>query len=392
MRIVMLGAPGSGKGTQSQKLVEKYSIPQISTGDLLREAVASGSELGQQAKVTMDAGQLVSDELVLGIIQERLKQPDAKKGFILDGFPRNLAQARSLHAMLEQIGLPLQATLLMDLDSDVLMQRLTGRLSCSRCGAVFNFYTSPPILENVCDKCGARLHRRADDTEATIENRLKVYENQTRPLVDYYSEQGILYTVDAVGEPEGVFRRLQKALKAALTESEARQEAERALKAAVGMAAEEKFAPAPVVSMAPARKKAAAKKAPARKKAVAKKAPARKKAVAKKAPARKKAVAKKAPARKKAVAKKAPARKKVAAKKAPATKKAAPKKAPARKKAAAKKAPARKKAAAKKAPARKKAVAKKAPARTKAAAKKAPARKKAAAKKAPARKKSARRR
>ncbi len=207
MRIVMLGAPGSGKGTQSQKLVTKYAIPQISTGDLLREAVASGSELGLQAKTTMDAGQLVSDQLVLGIIEERLRQPDASKGFILDGFPRNLAQARALHGMLEQIGLPLQATLLMDLDSDILMQRLTGRLSCGSCGAVFNYYTSPPILENVCDKCGRRLHRRADDTEATIENRLKVYESQTRPLVDYYSEQGILYTVDAVGDSEVVFKR-----------------------------------------------------------------------------------------------------------------------------------------------------------------------------------------
>jgi adenylate kinase len=392
MRIVMLGAPGSGKGTQSQNLVTKYSIPQISTGDLLREAVASGSELGQQAKVTMDAGQLVSDELVLGIIRERLKQPDAKKGFILDGFPRNLAQARALHAMLEQIGRPLQATLLMDLDSDVLMQRLTGRLSCSRCGAVFNFYTSPPTLENVCDKCGARLHRRADDTEATIENRLKVYESQTRPLVDYYSEQGILYTVDAVGDPEAVFRRLQKSLKAALAESAARQEAEKALKAAVGMGVEEKFAPPPEIKKeTPAKKKADARKAPAKKKAVAKKAPAKKKAVAKKAPAKKKAVAKKAPARKKAAAKKAPAKKKAVAKKAPAKKKAAAKKAPARKKAVAKKAPARKKAAAKKAPARKKAVAKKAPARKKAAAKKAPARKKAAAKKVPARKKARKR-
>ena len=305
MRIVMLGAPGSGKGTQSQKLVTKYSIPQISTGDLLREAVVSGSELGLQAKITMDAGQLVSDELVLGIIRERLRQPDAAKGFILDGFPRNLAQAKALNVMLEEMGKPLQATMLMDLDSDILMQRLTGRLTCSRCGSVFNFYTSPPIIENVCDKCGAKLHRRTDDTEATIENRLKVYESSTRPLVDYYSEHGILYTVDAVGELDVVFKRLQKSLKVAISEAETRERAEAALKAAVGLDVEEK-AEAPVVEKAAA-KKAVAKKAT--KKKVAKKAVAKK--------ATKKKVAKKA------VAKKA-AKKKVAKK--PVAKKAAKKK------------------------------------------------------------------
>jgi adenylate kinase len=333
MRIVMLGAPGSGKGTQSQKLVTKYSIPQISTGDLLREAVVSGSELGLQAKITMDAGQLVSDELVLGIIRERLRQPDAAKGFILDGFPRNLAQAKALNVMLEEMGKPLQATMLMDLDSDILMQRLTGRLTCSRCGSVFNFYTSPPIIENVCDKCGAKLHRRTDDTEATIENRLKVYESSTRPLVDYYSEHGILYTVDAVGELDVVFKRLQKSLKVAISEAETRERAEAALKAAVGLDVEEK-AEAPVVEKAAA-KKAVAKKATKKKvakKAVAKKATKKKvakKAVAKKATKKKvakKAVAKKAAKKKvakKAVAKKA-AKKKVAKK--PVAKKAAKKK------------------------------------------------------------------
>jgi len=333
MRIVMLGAPGSGKGTQSQKLVTKYSIPQISTGDLLREAVASGSELGLQAKITMDAGQLVSDELVLGIIRERLRQPDAAKGFILDGFPRNLAQAKALNVMLEEMGKPLQATMLMDLDSDILMQRLTGRLTCSRCGSVFNFYTSPPIIENVCDKCGAKLHRRTDDTEATIENRLKVYESSTRPLVDYYSEHGILYTVDAVGELDVVFKRLQKSLKVAISEAETRERAEAALKAAVGLDVEEK-AEAQVVEKAAA-KKAVAKKATKKKvakKAVAKKATKKKvakKAVAKKATKKKvakKPVAKKAAKKKvakKAVAKKA-AKKKVAKK--PVAKKAAKKK------------------------------------------------------------------
>lgn len=200
MRIVLLGAPGSGKGTQAQKLISEYGIPQISTGDLLRAAVGSGSELGQKAKAAMDAGQLVSDEIVLGMIEERLQDDDAQKGFILDGFPRNLSQAASLDELLEKTGQPLQGALLIDVDFEVLMKRLTGRLSCKNCGAVFNRYTSPPKVENTCDKCSNELFHRADDNEETIGKRLTTYENETSPLIGYFKDKGLLLSVEGVGE------------------------------------------------------------------------------------------------------------------------------------------------------------------------------------------------
>ncbi len=215
MRIVMLGAPGSGKGTQSQKLVGRYGIPQVSTGDLLREALASGSELGLKAKAAMDAGQLVSDDIVLAIIRERLARPDADKGFILDGYPRNLAQAEALDGVLETLGKPLDAAVLMDVDNDLLMKRLTGRLSCQDCGAVYNVHTSPPKNEGVCDKCGGnRLVTRADDNEKTIANRLEVYDRQTSPLIDHYRELGLLRSIDAVGSLDEVFGRIVESLSA----------------------------------------------------------------------------------------------------------------------------------------------------------------------------------
>ena len=213
MRIVMLGAPGSGKGTQAQLLGDKHRIPQISTGDLLREAAASDSPLGRQAKTTMDAGHLVSDDIVLGIIRERIRKPDAKRGFIMDGFPRNLAQAEALDNMLEEIGRPLDAVLYMAVDNDQLMQRLVGRRTCTKCAKVYNVYTSPPIIEGRCDNCGHRLHHRADDNEETIGNRLRVYELHTSPLIEYYTQQEKLETVDAVGEINQIFTRLQRFLK-----------------------------------------------------------------------------------------------------------------------------------------------------------------------------------
>lgn len=208
MRIVLLGAPGSGKGTQAKKLAAKYRIPHISTGDLLRAALAAGTPLGQQAKAAMDAGQLVSDEIVLGIIRERLRANDAKKGFILDGFPRNIAQAQSLDGMLRNLDQPLDCAVLMDVDFDVLMQRLTGRRTCESCGATYNIYTNPPRLDDQCDRCGAALRHRADDNEVTIGNRLRVYESQTKPLIDMYRTQGRLETVNGVGDEEAVFKRM----------------------------------------------------------------------------------------------------------------------------------------------------------------------------------------
>ena len=196
MRIVLLGAPGSGKGTQAIQLAEHFKIPQISTGDLLRIAVKAQTPLGRQAKATMDAGQLVPNEIVMGMIRERLSRPDAKNGFILDGFPRNLEQADQLDKLLDEIHQPIDCTLLIQVDFDNLMERLSGRMSCDSCGEVFNIYTRPPVLDNQCDNCGSELHHRSDDNEETIANRLRVYEAQTMPLVNYYKEQNKLKVVN----------------------------------------------------------------------------------------------------------------------------------------------------------------------------------------------------
>ncbi len=212
MRIVLLGPPGSGKGTQAKLLADRHHIPQVSTGDLLRAAVAAGTELGRRAKAAMDSGELVSDDTVLGIIRERLSEPDAGHGFIMDGFPRNLAQAQALDRTLEDLGQPVDVAVLLDVDFDILMQRLTGRLTCSVCGQMYNIYTSPPKQDNICDRCGGELVHRDDDNEDTIAKRLKVYQEQTRPLVRYYADQGKLRTVSAEGEVNGIFARVQAAL------------------------------------------------------------------------------------------------------------------------------------------------------------------------------------
>ena len=212
MRIVFLGAPGSGKGTQAQRLVADYGVVQISTGDLLRAAVASGSELGQRAKAAMDAGELVSDEIVLGMIRDRLQEPDTKAGFILDGFPRNLAQARALDGVLGEIGQPLDAVCLLDVDFDVLMKRLTGRRTCSKTGKLLNIYFSPQSEIDDCKARGGELIQRADDNEETIGNRLEVYREQTEPLVDFYRQTGLLSKVAGDGSMDDVYGRLKTAL------------------------------------------------------------------------------------------------------------------------------------------------------------------------------------
>jgi len=212
MRVVLLGAPGSGKGTQAKMLVQKYGIPQISTGDLLREAAARGTELGLQAKATMDAGQLVSDDVVLGMIRERIRNPDTARGFVLDGFPRNLAQASALDNLLNAAEQPLDVAVLLNVDFDILMQRLTGRRTCGTCGRVYNVYTTPPKLEGRCDVCGGALRSRADDNEETIGNRLRVYETQTRPLIAYYQRKNRMVEVDGVGDIDTIFARLVSVL------------------------------------------------------------------------------------------------------------------------------------------------------------------------------------
>ncbi len=309
MRIVLLGAPGSGKGTQSKLLVEKYKIPQFSTGDLLRAAVSAGTELGRKAKAAMDAGQLVADDVVLGMIQERLATPDAKGGFILDGFPRNIPQAQSLDAMLARVGQPLQLALLVDVDIEVLMKRLTGRRTCGTCGAIYNVYYTPPKVPGKCDKCGGMLQHRSDDNENTVRNRLKVYEEQTAPLVSYYKAQGKLRTARGVGSISDIFKSISDIIEAQMRPLAA---------VGVGTGSGAKPATARAVAARPVAKEAAGKAAP--KKAVKKKAAPKKAAKKKAAP--KKAVKKAAP--------KKAAKKKAAPKKA--VKKAAPKKAAKKKK------------------------------------------------------------
>ena len=299
MRIVLLGAPGSGKGTQAKLLVEKYKIPQMSTGDLLRAEVAAGTDLGKRAKAAMDAGQLVTDVGVLGMIQARLAKPDAKSGFILDGFPRNIPQAQSLDAMLARLGQPLQLALLVDVDTDVLLKRLTGRRTCGACGAIYNIYFSAPKTANKCDKCGSALTHRSDDNEPTVANRLKVYQQQTAPLVNYYKAQGKLRTVRGVGAVSAIFKNVTDIIESQIRpladvmgkiESAAARQAAKAKAAAVAKAAAAKAA-AKVAKASPSAKAKAV--APAAKpKPVAKKAMPKKAAVKKPAP---KAKPKKAP-------------------------------------------------------------------------------------------------
>ncbi len=208
MRIVLLGAPGAGKGTQAKKIVEKYGIPQISTGDILRQAVADGTPLGLEAKKYMDKGELVPDEVVIGLVKERLGQDDCKKGFILDGFPRNTSQAEVLDRVLGEMNMPLQLALSVDVDFDVLMKRLTGRRTCRQCGQMYNIYYNPPKKEGVCDKCGGELYQRDDDKEETIRKRLEVYQAQTAPLIEYYDRKGILKRVNGVGNIDEIFANI----------------------------------------------------------------------------------------------------------------------------------------------------------------------------------------
>ncbi len=280
MRIVLLGAPGSGKGTQAQRLQAKYGVPQVSSGDLLRDSVARGTELGRKVKSVMDAGQLVSDDLVLGLIRERLGKPDAARGFILDGFPRNIDQANALNALLKELGQPIDAVLLLDVRRETLVQRLAGRRTCPTCGTVYNVH-SMPAGANTCSKDGAQLYQRPDDKEDVVAKRLEVYQTQTQPLIDHYSNLGQLRAVAGEGALEEVFERMEAA----------------ALAKPVSAANVK-------VTTRKARSSAAAKKAPAKKAAPTKKAATKKKASGKKAKARRrparKAAAKK-PARRKSV-------------------------------------------------------------------------------------------
>lgn len=212
MRIIMLGAPGVGKGTQAKKLQQDFGVPQISTGDMLRAAVHDETELGKVAKRYMDAGALVPDDVIIGIIRERLQKPDCEKGFILDGFPRTIPQAEALDKMLAEMGMALDAVIEIYVDPEKIVQRLTNRWVCEKCGADYNKLTNPPPEDLICPRCGGRIIRREDDNEATIRNRLKVYEEQTAPLKDYYKARKILKTVDGDDSVDGVYHKILTAL------------------------------------------------------------------------------------------------------------------------------------------------------------------------------------
>jgi adenylate kinase len=213
MNIILLGAPGAGKGTQARRLEERYQMVQLSTGDMLRAAVASGSELGQEAKVIMDAGQLVPDELVIRMISERIDEPDCAKGFLLDGFPRTTAQAEALDAMLAEKGLKLDAVIQIRVDEEALVERITGRFTCASCGAGYHDTFQRPAQEGVCDNCGGtEFTRRADDNEKTVRSRMEAYRAQTAPILPHYEAQGLVQEVDGMADIDEVTAQLYKVL------------------------------------------------------------------------------------------------------------------------------------------------------------------------------------
>jgi adenylate kinase len=208
-----MGLPGAGKGTQAEKIVEKYQIPHISTGDMFRLAIKEGTELGQKAKSFMDEGSLVPDEVTIGIVEERLSKPDCEKGFLLDGFPRTIAQAEALDQLLNKMNKSLDYVLHVDVDTNELVERLTGRRICPTCGATYHVLFNPPKEEGVCDKDGAALIQREDDQPATVKNRLDVNIAQTQPMLDFYSDKGSLVTIDGSQAIDKVFIDIDEKLK-----------------------------------------------------------------------------------------------------------------------------------------------------------------------------------
>lgn len=210
MRLILLGPPGSGKGTQANLLQDKFNIPKISTGDILRAAVEDDTELGKQAKKFMDKGELVPDEVVIGLIKERIVEPDCEAGFILDGFPRTIVQAEKLGETLEAMGQDIDSVLDLEVDRGELLVRLTGRRTCKNCGAMFHRTSHPPKVEEICDECGGGLYQRPDDNEETIVKRLEVYSKETAPLKEFYQKQGKLKTIQGRGGMDAIFSQLCK--------------------------------------------------------------------------------------------------------------------------------------------------------------------------------------
>jgi adenylate kinase len=209
MNLVLMGSPGAGKGTQAERIVEEYGVPHISTGDMFRAAIKEGTALGIKAKSYMDQGNLVPDEVTIGIVQERLGKDDCEKGFLLDGFPRTVAQADALESILSDLNRPLDYVVNIDVPKENLMERLTGRRICKSCGATYHLVFNPPTKEGICDKCGGELYQRDDDNAETVGRRLEVYLKQTKPLLDFYEEKGYLKNIDGDQEIDKVFAHLQ---------------------------------------------------------------------------------------------------------------------------------------------------------------------------------------
>ncbi|UNL85152.1 adenylate kinase [Priestia koreensis] len=212
MNLVLMGLPGAGKGTQAERIVENYDIPHISTGDMFRAAMKEGTELGLEAKSYIDKGELVPDEVTIGIVRERLSKDDCEKGFLLDGFPRTVAQADALETMLAELGRKIDYVINIDVDQSVLMERLTGRRICKDCGATYHLVFNPPAKEGVCDKCGGELYQRADDNSETVATRLEVNVKQTKPLLAFYEEKRYLRNVNGQQDINDVFEDVRKLL------------------------------------------------------------------------------------------------------------------------------------------------------------------------------------
>lgn len=212
MNIVMLGPPGAGKGTQAKMLIEKYKIPQISTGDMFRAALRDKTPLGLKAKEYMDKGQLVPDEIVIGLVEERLKQDDTQNGYILDGFPRTVAQAEALDKALAKMGSRIDFVISIEVEKKELAKRLTGRRTCRKCGAMYHTIFNPSVNRDMCDKCNGELYQRDDDTESTVINRLEVYDSQTKPLIDYYTGKGLLKSFSGIGSIDSIFSKIVEML------------------------------------------------------------------------------------------------------------------------------------------------------------------------------------
>jgi len=212
VRVIFLGPPGAGKGTQAQELAREWGVPHIATGDMLREAVAAKTALGLEAKRHMDSGGLVPDDVVIGLVGERLAQPDAKAGCVLDGFPRTVAQAEALDALFARAGIALDRVIYLDVPRSELLRRLTGRRVCRACGRTFHLVSAPPSVAGKCDDCGGELYQRADDSEATVATRLDVYQKQTAPLLDYYRGRRLLAEVAGEGSVAGVGEAIRRAM------------------------------------------------------------------------------------------------------------------------------------------------------------------------------------